>query len=78
MLSLAGLAGWGQLRCSGRFTGPVGHLAFDDAWVLARFALGERLGEDLGDRLRVCAVKPVGGKIPVGCVRCGVRRAGRG
>jgi hypothetical protein len=62
----------------GTFDGPVAHLAFDDAWVLARLALGERVGEELGDRLVVCALSPVGGKIPAGCGCCDGRRAGRG
>ena len=77
--AVLGGPGWlGPIAVLGALHGPVGHFAFDDAWVLARFARGERLGEDLGDRLIVCAVNPVGGKIPAGCVCCGVRRVGRG
>src|SRR5450755_745406 len=30
----------------GAFDGPVAHLAFDDAWLGALAAFGERLGED--------------------------------
>jgi hypothetical protein len=46
---------------------PVAHLAFDDAGVGALAALGQRLGEDLGERRLMGVREDPGGKIPAGC-----------
>jgi hypothetical protein len=62
----------------GALDGPVAHLALNDAWVLPLAAVGERLGEDLGDRLLMRASGVPGGKIPAECGLSGARRGGCG
>jgi hypothetical protein len=69
--------GWlGPVAVLGALDGPVAHLAFDDAWLGALPAFGERLGEDLSDRLPVGCGDAVGGKIPGGSGCCDARRGG--
>jgi hypothetical protein len=70
------LGGLGPVAVLGAFDGPVTHLAFDDAWLGALAAFGERLGEDLSDRLLVGCGDAVGGKIPGGSGCCDARRGG--
>jgi hypothetical protein len=66
----------GCVAVPGALDAPARHLAFDDARVRAQPAFGERLGEDLGDRLVMRCGEVVGGKIPGGIGCCGGRRGG--